>query len=238
MSWTVLEPWLSHGKGLLLLGGVLLGVSVVVLVRILGNTLRAWFGRYPQTALRPHLNVGSRLIALLAAALFVMASLAVLLLGAVLRTYVSFNRADHIGIVECLNWNPQERFLVLSFTEIRRGQAQHTQTYSLFGDQWEISAHVLKWDPKLNLLGLHTGYRLWQVQGSYLDPEAESERPHRAYALQGGKDWLFSLVELLGEKVPGVEAIYGNAVSRPARAGERYDVFVTTSGLSVRRRSP
>lgn len=238
MSWAFLEPWLTQGKGLLVFGGVLLGLSLVVFVRMLGNTLRAWFGRKPPTALRPRLNVGSRLISLLVAALFVLASLAVLLLGMVLRTYISFNRADHIGVVECLNWDPQERFMVLSFTEIRHGHPGRTQTYSLYGDQWEVSAHVLKWDPGLNLLGMHTGYHLWQIKGAYQDAQAESERPHRAYALQGGQDWLFSLVVFMGEKVPGVEAIYGNAVSRPARAGERYDVFVTTSGLSVRRRTP
>lgn len=238
MPWAFLESWLTQGKGLLFLGGALLVVSLVVFVRVLGNTLRAWFGRYPRTALRPRAKAGSRLIALLAAALFVLGSLAVLLAGMVLRTYVSFNRADQVGVVECLNWDPQARFMVISFTEIRGGRQGRTQTYSLYGDQWEISAYVLKWDPRLNLLGLHTGYRLSQVKGAYQDAQAESEAPHRAYALQGGKDWLFSVVVFLGEKVPGVEAVYGNAVSRPARAGERYDVFVTTSGLSVRRRAP
>lgn len=237
MSWAWLEPWLTQGKGFLLLGGALVVLSLVVFIRVVGNTLGAWFGRRPPTALRPRARVGSRLIAILTAALFVFAALGVLLSGMVLRTYVSFNRADHIGVVECLSWDPKTRFMVLGFTEIRSGRQGKTQTFSLYGDQWEVSAHVLKWDPGLNLLGMHTGYRLWQLKGSYQDAQAENTGPHRAYDLQGGKDWLFSLVVFLGEKVPGVEAVYGNAVSRPARAGERYDVFITTSGLSVRRRS-
>jgi len=126
--------------------------------------------------------------------------------------------------------------MVVSLTKIEKGRIGKSQTFSLYGDQWEISAHILKWHPNVNLLGLHTGYRFNQIKGTYIRAKDENQKPHRAYALANGTDIIWGFLSHYGKSFPLVDAVYGNAVSRPARPGERFDIFVTTSGLTVRRR--
>ena len=50
-------------------------------------------------------------------------------------------------------------------------------SYSLAGDEFYVDAHILKWKPVANLVGLHTGYELDRVAGRYLDLEDERVSP-------------------------------------------------------------
>ncbi len=228
----------QQGNGFILFGGLLLIAGLVICARQLANLVKDFSGRQATSALRPQLAVGRRSAFLLLGLIVLLTGTSLLLAGAALRSYISFTRADQIGIVECLEWNPVDKFMVISFTRIQEGREVNTQTYSVFGDQWEVSAHILKWNSRLNLFGLHTGYRLAQIKGSYREADQAGSRQHRAYALDASRDWLWSWLSRWDRRLPGVEAVYGNAVSRPARAGEAFDIFVTTSGLSARRRQP
>ncbi len=44
---------------------------------------------------------------------------------------------------------------------------QRLAMYELAGDAFYVDAHILKWHPWLNLLGLHTSYELDRVAGRY-----------------------------------------------------------------------
>ena len=44
-----------------------------------------------------------------------------------------------------------------------------TANYLIAGDQVYVDAHVLKWKPIANWLGLHTSYRLDRIGGRYRD---------------------------------------------------------------------
>src|SRR3989440_1061246 len=106
--------------------------------------------------------------------------------------------------------------------------------YDLAGDALYMDAHILKWHPWVNLLGLHTSYELDRVAGRYNDVSDERGKPHTAYvlALPSHID-LFSIARrrVLG---PLVDAEYGSAAfvtgSRPAH----YEVRVSTTGLLIR----
>lgn len=106
--------------------------------------------------------------------------------------------------------------------------------YELAGDAFYVDAHILKWHPWLNLLGLHTSYELDRVAGRYNAVADERSKPHTAYSLARERQVdLFSIArrQLLG---PLVDAEYGSAAfvagSRPAQ----YQVRVSTSGLLMR----
>jgi len=228
---------LEQGNGLFFLGTLVLIVALIILVRLILNII-VYYSRPKQPSVRRSRLALNRKIFLLLIVLFLLSiATSLLLAGMTIRTYVTFTRADQIGIIECLSWNPQEKFMVVSFSILRQGKPVNVQTFSLYGDQWEVSAHILKWDPWVNMFGLHTGYRLNLIKGSYLKAEDESKRLHRAYALTPGEDWLWWALSRFGEWLPFVEAVYGNAVSRIARPGDKFDIFVTTSGLSARRRT-
>src|SRR5207237_5820427 len=55
--------------------------------------------------------------------------------------------------------------------------------YDLAGDAVYMDAHILKWHPWVNLLGLHTSYELDRVAGRYNDVTDERVKAHTAYAL-------------------------------------------------------
>lgn len=233
METSALFSWFNQGGLFLILGALLLFGAVLFLIRVL---VLWWNGFFPKKDLAsarrpPRLSLHAGLIRLLVALVFVFVSLSLFLAGTTLRSYSAFTRTQRIGILECLEWNPAQQWMVVRFTP----PSGSGQTYELRGDQWEISAHILKWDPALNLLGLQTAYRLHQIKGVYQEAADENGKPHQAFALAPRQDWIWWLLGRYGDKLPWVEAVYGNAVSLPARPGERVEVLVALSGLSVRK---
>src|SRR5229473_2931714 len=99
-------------------------------------------------------------------------------------------------------------------------------------------AHILKWHPWVNILGLHTAYELDRVTGRYRDVTEERTKPHTAYALARPTPVdLFAIARrrLLG---PLVDAEYGSAAFVPAATHAEYEVRVSTSGLLMRQVPP
>jgi hypothetical protein len=56
-------------------------------------------------------------------------------------------------------------------------------TYELAGDEIYVDAHILKWKPVANMLGLHTSYELGRLAGRYRDIEQERSAPRTVYPL-------------------------------------------------------
>src|SRR5262245_19650203 len=50
-------------------------------------------------------------------------------------------------------------------------------TYTLAGDELYVDAHILKWQPWANFLGLHTVYELDRMTGRYADIHDEQRQP-------------------------------------------------------------
>lgn len=124
-----------------------------------------------------------------------------------------------------------------SFRAVVRGTGAPPDTFRLSGDQLYVDAHVLKWHPWANLLGIHTAYRLTRIGGRYRSIEDERRRERTVFGLseRGAVD-LFRAAE----SVPGlsrvVDAVYGSASFVPADREGTFEVRVSTSGLLIRAR--
>ncbi len=109
-------------------------------------------------------------------------------------------------------------------------------SFALAGDELYVDAHILKWKPIANVLGLHTAYELDRVAGRYLAIEDERALPRTVFSLSRSKPLdLFELrrrFPLLGWLV---DAEYGSASFVPAAGPASYEVRVSTSGLLIRR---
>jgi hypothetical protein len=107
--------------------------------------------------------------------------------------------------------------------------------YELAGDAFYVDAHILKWHPAANLLGLHTAYELDRVGGRYNAVADERTKPHTMYALAPAKlvD-LFSLARRFSLLGPLVDAEYGSAAFVAATRPVQYEVRVSTTGLLMR----
>lgn len=108
-------------------------------------------------------------------------------------------------------------------------------TLAVAGDQVLVDAHILKWRPIANILGLHTWYELDRLTGRYQAIGDERSRLRTVHSLKTDKPAdLFHLARRYSLLAALVDAEYGSAtyieVDRPAR----FEVRVSTSGLLIR----
>jgi hypothetical protein len=107
--------------------------------------------------------------------------------------------------------------------------------FDVAGDEIVVDAHVLKWRPVANLLGLHTAYELDRLSGRYRDiaQERGAERTVHALAPDRPVD-LFRLRSRFAALSALVDAEYGSASFVPVRGPGAIEVRVSTSGLLMR----
>src|SRR2546423_2166261 len=136
-----------------------------------------------------------------------------------LRTYQALTLEVLAATVTTQPVGPQ-RFRVMILLPDKR-----LAMYDLAGDALYIDAHILKWHPWVNLVGLHTSYELDRVAGRYNEVSDERAKPRTAYELaRPAAIDLFSIARhhLLG---PLVDAEYGSAAfvagARPPRPDTR-----------------
>ncbi len=108
-------------------------------------------------------------------------------------------------------------------------------SFRLAGDELYVDAHILKWKPLVNLLGVHTAYELDRVAGRYSELRDELEQPRTVFSLASERPLdLFQLrrsFPLLGFLV---DAEYGSATFVVADRPAWYELRVSTTGLLVR----
>jgi hypothetical protein len=107
--------------------------------------------------------------------------------------------------------------------------------HDVAGDEVYVDAHILKWHPYANLIGLHTAYELDRIGGRYRELEQEKSAARTVYSLRQDKPVdLFGLrrrYEFLG---PLVDAQYGSATFLPVNGPAVFELRVSTSGLLLR----
>lgn len=109
-------------------------------------------------------------------------------------------------------------------------------TYSIAGDALYVDAHILKWKPIANLIGLHTAYQLDRVAGRYRALAAERNGPRTIYALRdAGPVDLFDLRRRYAVLAPLVDAEYGSATFVAVDEPATLELRVSTTGLLMRR---
>ena len=112
-------------------------------------------------------------------------------------------------------------------------------TYEIAGDEIYVDAHILKWSPHANVIGLHTGYELDRVGGRYHNIKDERaatrtmhslgrERPVDLYAF--GRRYTFL--------APLLDAEYGSATFIPVTKPAEFELRVSTTGLLIRESKP
>jgi hypothetical protein len=108
--------------------------------------------------------------------------------------------------------------------------------FDLAGDAVYVDAHILKWRPVVNLLGLHTAYELDRIAGRYQALGDEQTLERTVYSVSRSKPIdVFDLARRYWLLRPLVDAQYGSATFINAGAPATFEVRVSTTGLLVRR---
>ncbi len=111
--------------------------------------------------------------------------------------------------------------------------------YTLAGDELYVDAHILKWQPWVNVLGLDTVYELDRVAGRYHDLAQEQRQPRTVFSIAPERRVdLFNLRQRYALLSPLLDAEYGSATFAAADSPAQYEVRVSTTGLLIRRLAP
>jgi hypothetical protein len=110
--------------------------------------------------------------------------------------------------------------------------------FVLAGDEIYVDAHILKWHPRANLLGLHTSYELDRVAGRYhaINEERSAARTVHSLALEKPVD-LYGLRRRYPFLGPVLDAEYGSATFVPVTRTAEFELRVSTTGLLIREAS-
>lgn len=112
-------------------------------------------------------------------------------------------------------------------------------TFELAGDEIYVDAHILKWKPLANLLGLHTAYELDRVAGRYHAINEERAGTRTVHSL--GRDRPVDLYGLRRRHeflAPLLDAEYGSATFVPVTGPAEFELRVSTTGLLIREVKP
>jgi len=163
----------------------------------------------------------------------------ILLLIAISLLWTTFLVQSYLGLtanvmVAKVHATPIANFPHLMSVEIvlydKNGNQTSDNTYGVMGDEWELQGDIIKFPTWLNIVGLHTGYKLTRLEGRYDDPNLERNNKHTVIVLNGGDDTFFKTAQSQTWLSPLIEASYGNAVILPSD-GRTYDVLVSQTGL-------
>jgi len=108
-------------------------------------------------------------------------------------------------------------------------------TYQLTGDEIYVDAHILKWHPYANMIGLHTAYELDRVAGRYHDIKDERDATRTVHALSRAKPVdLYGLRRRYTFLARVFDAEYGSATFVAVTKPAEFELRVTTTGLLIR----
>lgn len=160
-----------------------------------------------------------------------------ILLGALFGTltvstlgYRALTREKLIAVIETSPSGDQTFRATFYFPDKRKS------TFVLAGDELYVDAHILKWKPIANLLGIHTYYELDRVAGRYTELQDEQSKTRTVYSLARSKPVnLFDLRRKFPILNPLVDAEYGSATFIMAGAQQQFELRVSTTGLLIRK---
>ncbi|HEX9673587.1 MAG TPA: hypothetical protein VGA12_09150 [Burkholderiales bacterium] len=108
-------------------------------------------------------------------------------------------------------------------------------TYELAGDEIYVDAHILKWHPYANMVGLHTAYEIDRVAGRYQAIKDEREAVRTVHALARDKPVdLYALRRRYTFLSPLFDAEYGSATFVPVTRSAELELRVSPTGLLIR----
>lgn len=146
-----------------------------------------------------------------------------------IQGYSALTREDVAARVSVRPLEPQKFSATVRYPDGR------TQSFDLAGDEIYVDAHILKWKPVANLIGLHTAYELDRISGRYQAIEQERSAPRTIYLLREGRPVeLFQLRQRYAFLAPLYDAEYGSATFVQVKEPAELELRVSSSGLLVR----
>lgn len=214
----MLSPtWLSAPFAWLLIAAAIAGVLAMAAFLALARALRA---RRPLRAVNR----------LLIGAVLSVAALAAALLAVSLHGYGRLTSEVLVARLAFQQTGPQAYLATLHLPDERRLQLP------LLGDEWQLDARVVKWQPYAVLAGLDPIYRLDRLSGRYRTVQDELAALRSVHDLTDGDRLdLWRLAERHPRWLPFVDTEYGSGAYLPMRDGATFEVSLSPLGGLIAR---
>jgi len=151
-------------------------------------------------------------------------------LGTALIGYHRLVEETPVAKIDVRQIDAQHFALVLELPDGRSEQAD------LRGDEWQIDARVIKWQPRAVMLGAQPLYRLERISGRYRDIAQTTSTTPTAQALSTDNIVdLWQLKKRFPQWLPWIDAEYGSAAYLPLLDGTSYQVSLSPLGGLIAR---
>ena len=157
-------------------------------------------------------------------------SILVLWFVTIVQTYLGLTgevKAAHVAAAPISN-APHSLSVDLTLYD-DQGNTQTHHTYQIEGDMWVLQADVVELQHWVNVLGVHSGYKVTRLFGERLDGVSPTQHQ---IMLNGGDGTFFAdMRERKWWTKPFIRAAYGNAV---ISAPGEFDVYVSQDAIKAR----
>ncbi len=150
--------------------------------------------------------------------------------GVALRGYRLLTREIRVATIGARQAAPQEFALRVEFPD-----GAHSSGV-LRGDEWQLDARVIKWQPAAIAFGAQPLYRIDRLSGRYRDA-AQAQATAPSIVALGGDSILdlWQLKQRFPQWLPWIDADYGSAAYLPLLDGGRYTVSLSPLGGLIAR---
>ena len=105
----------------------------------------------------------------------------------------------------------------------------------LRGDEWQMDARLVTWQPPATILGLDPIYRLERLSGRFTDVARERSERRTVHELTPPQLMdVWYVARRFPAFAPGIDAYYGSATYVPMADGARFEVFLSRDALIAR----
>ena len=157
-------------------------------------------------------------------------SILVLWFVTIAQTYLGLTgevKAAHVAATPISN-DPHNLSVDLTLYD-DHGNAQTHHTYQVEGDMWVLQADVVELQHWVNVLGVHSGYKVTRLFGERLDGTSPTQ--HQILLNGGDGEFFADMRERKWWTKPFIRAAYGNAV---ISAPGEFDVYVSQDAIKAR----
>src|SRR3954462_2429939 len=151
------------------------------------------------------------------------------LIGLGIQGYRALTREDVIARLSVRQAAPQRLLVTFRYPDGRELPLE------IAGDEVYVDAHILKWKPIANMIGLHTAYELDRIAGPYSDIAQERVAKRTVLSLRQEKPVDLFRMRQRHELLSALfNAEYGSATFVSVTKPAELELRISTTGLLIR----
>jgi hypothetical protein len=162
--------------------------------------------------------------------LLLVIAISLLWLTFLVQTYLGLTGDIRVARIRATATNIPHTMSVEVILYDQNGDPTSDSTYIVQGDEWMLQGDIVKFPGWLNILGLHSGFKLTRLEGRFDSISMEQNSPHTVVELNGGDDNFFKAVQEQAWTSPFVDSAYGSSTFL-SPDGKTYDIFVSQDAL-------